>query len=394
MVRVDPKGLLTPGVRSVLCALHAGGAVARLVGGCVRDAILGVNVGDRDVAVNAPPREAVRLLTEMGIPVKPIGIKFGSVLALPPTGGGYHVTSLRADIESDGRWPVVRFGTDWVADARRRDFTMNALYADEEGTVFDPIDGIRDLRSRRVRFIGNPADRVREDYLRILRFFRFHAWYGTGPMDAAGLQACAAEAERIAGLSGERIGHEMRRLLASPDPAEAVLEAKKAGVLDQVMPGSEPAALCALVDLERKFGVVPHWKRRWLLLSAGVVSGPRGRWPLSRSEERGLRARLAAWKRRLAPMEAGFRWGPAVASDAMLVHAARGEGEVSAADLADARRAGRAELPIRAADLIGAGLEEGPEVGRALRRAERYWLLRRMQVGRAELIRAALGERH
>ena len=393
MFRIDPETILTPGVRSVFHALRAGGAVARLVGGCVRDAILGVSLSDRDVAVDVSPHEAVRLLEAKGILVKPIGIAFGSVLALPPTGGGYHVTSLRADIESDGRWPVVRFGTDWGEDARRRDFTMNALYADEEGMVFDPIGGIGDLRSRRVRFIGNPADRVREDYLRILRFFRFHAWYGTGPMDAVGLRACTAEADRIAGLSGERIGHEMRRLLASPDPAGAVVEAKKAGVLDQVMPGSEPAALGALVAVERKLGIVPDWKRRWLLLSAGVVSGPRGRWPLSRSEERDLQAGLAAWKSCRVPIEAGYRWGAAAASDAMLVRAARGEGEVSAADLAEARRAEGAEMPIRAADLIGAGLEEGPEVGRSLRRAERYWLLRRMRAGRAELIDAALGGR-
>ncbi len=393
MIRIDPETILTPGVRSVLRALRAGGAVARLVGGCVRDAILEESLGDRDVAVDVPPHEAVRLLEAKGIAVKPIGIGFGSVLALPPTGGGYHVTSLRADIETDGRWPVVRFGSDWVEDARRRDFTMNALYADEEGAVFDPIGGIGDLRARRVRFIGSPADRVREDYLRILRFFRFHAWYGTGPMNSAGLRACAAEADRIAGLSGERIGNEMRRLLAAPDPAGAVVEAKKAGVLDQVLPGSEPGALGTLVALERRLGIAPDWKRRWLLLSAGVAAGPRGRWPLSRSEERDLRARLAAWKSRPVPIEAGYRWGAAAGSDAMLVRAARGEGDVSAADLADARRAAGADLPIQAADLIGAGLKMGPEVGRALRRAERYWLLRGMQAGCEELIEAALGAR-
>ena len=391
MMRIKSEAILTPGLRSVLNALGAGGATARLVGGCVRDVLLGRPVGDRDVAVDVPPQEAVRLLAREGIRVKPIGVEFGSILALPKEGGGYEVTSLRRDIESDGRRPVVRFGTDWTEDARRRDFTMNALYADAEGVVYDPLGGIGDLRAGRVRFIGSPVERVREDYLRILRFFRFHAWYDAGPMDPTGIEACTAAARCLERLSGERVGSEMRKLLAAPDPSVAVAEAEKAGVLAQVLSCSGPAVLGPLIALERKLGIAPNWMRRWLLLCAGAAGDLLAHWPLSRQEERDLRARLDAWSASPRPMEAGRRWGAQAAGDAMLVRAARGGAEVTATHLADARAAAAAELPVCATDLIKAGVPAGPDVGRALRRAERHWLLRRMEAGREELIDVALG---
>ena len=393
MIRIDPAAILTPGVCHVLRALNTGGAVARLVGGCIRDVLLGEPVGDRDVAVDVPPEESVRLLERSGIRVKPVGIAYGSILALPPEGGVCEVTSLRRDIESHGRWPVVRFGGDWAQDARRRDFTMNALYADADGTVHDPLGGIVDIRTRRVRFIGSARDRVREDYLRILRFFRFHAWYGTGPLDSEGLQACTELAARIARLSGERVGQEMRKLLSAPAPATAIGEAERVGVLARVMPGARPASLDALVRLEREFGFAPDWRRRWLLLLAGAPGNPLDCWPLSRREERDLRVRLKAWRVDAPPIELGHRWGAQAAEDSMLVRAARGGTSVSVADLSDARAGADRELPISAADIIRAGTGPGPEVGRALGRARRHWLHRRMQAGREELIEAALGLR-
>ena len=393
MIRINPDCLLTPGVRRILRTFRAEGATARLVGGCVRDALLRNPLGDRDLAVDVPPHDAMRLLRREGIAVKPIGIAYGSILALPPEGGGYDVTSLRRDIESDGRHPVVQYGTSWTEDARRRDFTMNALYADEDGQVFDPIGGMGDLLSGRVRFIGRPADRVREDYLRILRFFRFHAWYGTDGMDAAGLKACAESSARIAELSGERIGNEMRSLLSAPGPVHAIEEAQRAGVLSRVLPCAQLTGLDRLVQLEGRLGTAPGWERRWLLLCAGIADPRLRPWPLSRVEAKGLRSRLKAWASEATPMEAARRWGAQVVEDAMLVRAARSGRGVSKSDLADARAAAEAVLPICAADLIAAGAPVGPEVGRALRRAERHWLLRRMQAGRDELIRVALGRR-
>ncbi len=394
MIRINPDCLITPGVRRIFRAFRVGGATARLVGGCVRDALLRNPPGDRDLAVDVPPHDAMRLLRLEGIAVKPIGIAYGSILALPPEGGGYDVTSLRRDIESDGRHPVVQYGTNWTEDARRRDFTMNALYAGEDGQVFDPIGGIGDLLSGKVRFIGRPADRVREDHLRILRFFRFHAWYGTERMDAAGLKACAEAAARIAGLSRERIGNEMRLLLLAPDPVHAIEEAQEAGVLSRVLPGAQTSGLDRLVQLEGSLGLSPSWERRWLLLCAGFADQRSRPWPLSRTEERGLRSRLNAWAADAIPMEAARRWGTQAAEDAMLVRAARGGWVVSETDLADARSAAEAVLPVCAADLIAAGAPVGPEVGRALRRAERHWLLQKMRAGRDELIRVAVGNPH
>ena len=308
MMRINSEAILTPGLRSVLNALGAGGATARLVGGCVRDALLGRPVGDRDVAVDAPPQEAVRLLAREGIRVKPIGIEFGSILALPNEGGGYEVTSLRRDIESDGRRPVVGFGTDWTEDARRRDFTMNALYADAEGVVYDPIGGIGDLRAGRVRFIAVQLSGCGRITCEFSGSSGFTPGMTQGPMDPAGLEACTSAARCLERLSGERVGSEMRKLLAAPDPSAAVAEAQKACVLAQVLSCSGPAALGPLIALERKLGIPPNWMRRWLLLVAGAAGDPLGHWPLSRKEERALRARLEAWSARPGPMEAGRRW--------------------------------------------------------------------------------------
>ena len=394
MSRIDPDLLFTPGVRRVMTALGAGGAISRLVGGCVRDALLGMPIGDRDLAVDVPPWHSTQLLEGHGIRTKLIGFEYGSILALPPEGGVVEVTSLRRDVESDGRRPRVRFGTDWTEDARRRDFTMNALYAGEEGQVMDPLgEGLDDLLARRVRFVGDPALRIREDNLRILRFFRFQAWIGSGPMDGEGLRACRNAAEGIRLLSGERVRNEMRRLLAAPNPADAVDGAERAGVLQVALPGSCSRGLCSLISLEREHGIVPEWMRRWLLLVARVPGDPLGdAWPLSRREQRQLRDRLAAWRAKVSPTEYGYRWGEQAARDVMLVRAALGEGPVSGTDLADAGAATRARLPVSASDLIRAGVPKGPETGQALRRAEQYWCRRRMRPGKEKLLEVALSK--
>ncbi len=392
MDRIDPDVVLTAGVRKVIRALRSGGATARLVGGCVRDALLDMPVGDRDLAVDVPPDRTVELLRRAGIQVKPIGIEFGVVLALPREGSAYEVGSLRRDMRSDGRWPSVRYGADWGEDARRRDFTINAFYADESGRVFDPVGGQEDLRARRVRFIGSPEARIREDYLRILRFFRFHARYAAGAMQPEGLRACRRYAERVALLSGERVGHEMRKLLAAPDPALSLAGAESAGVLQVVLPGSVLQGTDRLVSLEREFGVAPDWRRRWLLLGADAPDLPVDAWRLSRAEARSLRLRRNAWRSGHSPLEAGYRWGAEAAVDAMLARAARSGCGISGEDLADARRAAGAKLPVSAGDFLAAGVPRGKAVGEALRRAERHWLLRRMQPGRDELMEAAVSD--
>ncbi len=219
------------------------GGAAYFVGGCVRNALLGAPATDIDLATPLVPEAVVARLGAAGLKAVPTGIEHGTVTAVWQ-GHPVEITTFRADVETDGRRAVVRFTTDMAEDAARRDFTVNALYADATGRVLDPIGGLPDLAARRVRFIGDPVARIREDRLRILRFFRFTAWYAEG-MDAGGLAACRAEAEGVEALAHERLGAEMRKLLAAPDPVAATVAMAEAGVLARVLPGAEATALGA-----------------------------------------------------------------------------------------------------------------------------------------------------
>ena len=215
--------------------LRRGGAEARVVGGAVRDALLGRTVGDLDLAVNVPPEQVMALLTAAGIKVVPTGLAYGTVTAVVD-GVGYELTSVRRDVATEGRRAVVAFTDDWRADAMRRDFTMNALFVDAAGKLYDYVDGRRDLAARCVRFIGDPVQRIDEDVLRILRFFRFLATVGAGGTDLAALAACRARAALLPRLSAERVGNEIRKLLAAPDPMPAWRLMEETGVLAFVVP--------------------------------------------------------------------------------------------------------------------------------------------------------------
>ncbi|HAJ46212.1 MAG TPA: CCA tRNA nucleotidyltransferase, partial [Alphaproteobacteria bacterium] len=229
--------LQSPAAQAVLKALSVAGGEGRFVGGCVRNALMGREVDDIDVATTLVPQEVMAALTAQGIKAVPTGVDHGTVTAVLD-GTPIEVTTLRRDVETDGRHAVVAFTTDWAEDAARRDFTVNALYADAVGQLYDPGgEGLSDLDAGRVRFIGDPTQRIREDYLRILRFFRIHAWYGTGALDAKGLTACGADAEGLAGISGERIQKEMLKLLRADAPVPALRAMAASGVVGQVLPG-------------------------------------------------------------------------------------------------------------------------------------------------------------
>ncbi len=222
--------------RAVMAALEAGGGKARFVGGSVRNALLGEPVMDIDIATDETPERASALLTAKGIKVVPTGFSHGTVTAVTPT-RHFEITTLRVDVKTDGRRADVAFTGDWLADAQRRDFTMNALYADADGAVHDPLgEGRADLKARRVRFIGEPEARIREDYLRILRFFRIHAWYGQGEPDAAGLKACADLREGLRQLSGERVRDELLKTAAADNAGAAFRQMAAAGILSVVLP--------------------------------------------------------------------------------------------------------------------------------------------------------------
>lgn len=236
--RIEADWLGNPDLQAILAALSAGGEHARIVGGAVRNTLLGQPVTDIDVATTCLPNESAQRLEAAGFKAVDTGMEHGTVTAVAHH-TGFEVTTLREDIDTDGRHAVVRFGKSWQHDAERRDFTINALYAEADGTIVDLVGGRDDIAHARLRFIGDAEARIREDYLRILRFFRFFAWYGKGRPDADGLKACARLKDGLAGLSAERIWTEMRKLLAAPDPSRALLWMRQAGVLSAVLPESE-----------------------------------------------------------------------------------------------------------------------------------------------------------
>ncbi|MEX1154559.1 CCA tRNA nucleotidyltransferase [Parvibaculum sp.] len=227
--------LSAPDTKAVLEALGADGGAARIVGGAVRNTLMGEPVSDIDIATTETPARAMALLGARGIKTVPTGIDHGTVTAVTPS-RHFEITTLRADIRTDGRRADVAFTGDWLTDAKRRDFTINALYCDADGTIHDPLGGRADIAARRVRFIGDPHERIREDYLRILRFFRFHAWYGKGEPDSAGLRAAAEEREGLKQLSGERVRDEILKIAAAENGPAAFRQMAAAGILSLVLP--------------------------------------------------------------------------------------------------------------------------------------------------------------
>ena len=362
----------------VCAALTDAGYQALFVGGCVRNALLGEPVSDYDIATDAVPDTVTNLAESAGLKVVPTGIDHGTVTVV--SGGKPHeVTTFRSDVETDGRRAVVAFSTDVATDAARRDFTMNALYATAAGEIIDPLGGLPDLQARRVRFVGEAQQRIAEDYLRVLRFFRFYAWFGDPAqgIDAEGLAACAAAVEGLAGLSRERVGSEMKKLLAAKDPAPAVAAMARAGVLGAVLPGSDDRALAVLVHLEA--GGAPRWKARLAVLG-GNSDGLR----LSRAEARDVTALREAAGSTHSAAALGYLFGVEAGVDAVLVRAALLEQSLSVGWEAEVARGAQAVLPVTAADFMAE--LQGPALGQRLREAEKRWLAADLRLGRDELL--------
>jgi poly(A) polymerase len=253
------KLLENKGLRNLLAILNQGGEEARIAGGAVRNALIGESISDVDIATTCLPDEVRKRSEAAGFKAVPTGIEHGT-LTIVVEGTPYEVTTLRADVATDGRRAEVAFGRDWHTDAERRDFTVNGLYADMNGKVIDLVGGIADIGSRTIRFIGSAEKRIGEDHLRILRFFRFFAWYGSGRPDAEGLKACARLKETINQLSAERVWSEMKKLLSAPDPSRALLWMRQSGVLTAALPESEKWGIDAvhgLVAAERDLGWMP-----------------------------------------------------------------------------------------------------------------------------------------
>ena len=374
---LKPVGRLDPpppwmsdrSVRRLLGALAKGGIAARFVGGCVRNTVLGRPVDDIDIAVDKPPETVMRTLEAADLKVVPTGLRHGTVTAIVE-GRPFELTTLRRDLETDGRRAVVAFTDDWRADAERRDFTFNALYADPDGTIWDPFDGRADLLAGRVRFIGDPDQRIAEDRLRVLRFFRFHAWFGKPPLDSAGFDACRRNAGTLSALSAERVAKELLRLLAAPAPADALAAMAEAGALDHWLP--EYAGTARLKALVAREETADPLRRLAAIVSPSAATAVAKRLKLSTQDS--LRLQLM-----LEPAVPGdpenrraalYRLGTSLFVDRVLLE---GPGDWQAA-LALARRWTPPELPISGADALTLGLKPGPRVGALLEAVERWWI--------------------
>jgi poly(A) polymerase len=377
-MRVTGDWLTHPGTQALCTVLESAGYRALFVGGCVRNALLGAPVADVDISTDATPETVTNLAENAGFKAVPTGIDYGTVTVIAQ-GRPHEVTTFRRDVETDGRHAVVVFSTDVAEDAQRRDFSMNALYADARGDVIDPLGGLPDLLARRLRFVGDAETRIREDYLRILRFFRFHAWYADpeGGIDVDGLAACAALSAGIETLSAERVGAEVKKLLSAPDPALAVASMAQAGILAVVLPGADARALAPLVHLEAD--TPPRPLRR-----LAVLGGAADRLRLSRAEARDLAALRDAIGDMTSPAVLGWRLGNDLATDAMLARAAVLESPLPQGWQDDIARGAAAEFPIRAADLPDLS---GPALGAELKRLESLWLAADLRLSRAQLLR-------
>jgi poly(A) polymerase len=370
-----------PDVRAVIAALGAAGAEVRFVGGCVRDALAGRPVKDVDLATPDPPERTMALLRDAGLKAVPTGLAHGTVTAVAG-GHGFEVTTLRVDVRTFGRHAEVAFTDDWRADAARRDFTFNAMSATPEGVLHDYFGGRRDLAEGRVRFVGEPATRIAEDYLRVLRYFRFVAHFARGAPDGAALAACAAAAGSLGRLSGERVRNELLKTLAAPDPLPALRLMAETGVLAAVLPEAHGfERLAALVVIDDGDPV-----RRLAALIDGRDGDMASRLRLSNAERDRLIAvatfdiapdtTMPGLRRRL------YRHGAEATLDATLLSwaARRVGGAPDALDdsyraLLSAERAwSRPTLPIKGRDAIAAGVERGPRVNALVHAIEDWWV--------------------
>lgn len=366
--------------QTLLSALVSQGHQALFVGGCVRNAILGIPANDVDIATDATPSIVSKIAKAAGFRVVPTGVDYGTVTVILGQ-VSHEVTTLRRDVETDGRHAIVAYSKSVAEDAARRDFTMNALYAQADGTVVDPLGGMHDVVARRVRFVGRADARIKEDYLRILRFFRFHAVYGDPAqgIDPEGLAACASLGAGLDTLSRERIGAEMHQLLSAFDPAPALAAMDHAGILMRVLPGATAKAIPVLVHLED--GNPRGWLCRLAVL--GGEAAPE-RFRLSRADARSLDLIRAEVGSGFAPDGLGWRHGALLSGDIVHARAALFETPLPENWQADANRGEETAFPVVADDLMPA--LQGAALGAKLRQLQDLWLQSGLSLTRDQLL--------
>jgi poly(A) polymerase len=388
-VRLDPHDhpwLTAPAVCAVMDALSPGTSdQARFVGGCVRNALRGEAVSDIDVATVLRPEAAAQALTAAGIRAEPTGIDHGTLTAIV-NGQPIEVTSLRRDVETDGRRAVIAYTQDWTEDAARRDFTMNAIYARRDGSLFDPFGGMAHARAGQVIFIGDPLERIAEDHLRILRFYRFGAWMGE-TLDPDGSRACEAQAETLGLLSAERVWKEFKKLLCAPDPGPVVEAMHNGHVLEVIWPDALDFKLFLSIINSDRGKVRPADALVRIAALAGqdgdAVAGLSARMKASRAETARLAAMSGPAPARAGAVRAGmgdrdlgralYVLGPQAIADRLRLDEAR-TGEDASSALAHAAQWTRPRFPVTGHDLIAAGAAPGPDLGARLEAIEDAWI--------------------
>lgn len=396
VTHIRPQTWMTaPATVSVMAALSAGettGLVALFVGGCVRDSLLGRDVGDIDIATALAPDIVSKRIEDAGLKAVPTGLAHGTVTAVVEA-RHFEITTLRVDVDTDGRRATIAFTDDWVADAERRDFTVNALYADGAGAIFDPVGGLADLKAGRIRFVGNAEQRIREDVLRLLRFFRFYAQFGTPPPDRDAISACAKLANLLPTLSGERVAAETLKLLTAADPATTMTLMSANGVLQHFLPeAKEIDRLAALVTVDGVADQADPLRRLAAVLKVDAAGADAiaARLRLSKADRVRLRELVATdhrLERDMSPEQmrvALYRLGADVWRDRVLIDWAE-EIAVGTPQDRHATDAWRElydltvewtppTFPLQGHDVLALGVAAGPAVGRHLATVEEWWI--------------------
>lgn len=386
--------LETAGLRSVFQAISNAGGEARIVGGAVRNALLGERVHDIDIATTLTPEKVVEAAGAAGLKTVATGIEHGTVTVISGS-SGFEVTTLRHDVETDGRKAMVAFTDDWAADAARRDFTLNALYCSVEGEVFDPVGGIADLNTRVVRFVGDPHARIQEDYLRILRFFRFVSQYGREEVDADGLAACKQLQDGLKRLSRERVGQETCKLLCGRRAGEVAVLMNEAGINRTLFAiDMDDELLASVIALAGSLGLIPDYTT---LLAAAL--------PLSADEQCALLRLSNAQTRSLNDVQSAMPPSPALRDNErkVVLYQSGAETWKRAVLLAWARdgKVGDEDwawlyqlpddweipiFPVTGSDILATGVEPGPQVGETLKALEDWWIAGGFTVSREQLL--------
>ncbi len=400
--------LNNPDLQNLLRVLNQNGGEARIVGGAVRNTLLGVQSTDIDIATTHLPQEVIELAKTASLKAVPTGIEHGTVTVVI-NGVPFEVTTLRMDIETDGRHAKVAFGKDWKVDAERRDFTINALYADADGKVYDYVDGLADIKTSTLRFIGDAEERIREDYLRILRFFRFFAWYGNGRPEAQGLKASAKLKSGLQALSAERVWAELKKLLSAPDPVRALLWMRQSGVLTEILPESEKWGIDAIhglvqteKDMEwsadaclRLISIVPPDERRMAELAKRMkISNSEKKRLINWAETKPVSSQMSAFALQKLLYEGdqaaiidriklaySAKRSVAITDDQAMIDAGK-----YAALLKIAEEWVSPVFPVSGADLLELGFAKGPELGKKLKSLEVQWMESGFSLGKDQLL--------